>query len=77
MRLSDVPRGSKIRVIGDDVVVPPAHRCVSGGDQVGVVTIQQSETLTFHHLDGMYSLCTDSEGKYVHIAAWTEVEVVE
>lgn len=33
--------------------------------------------LTFYHVDGMYSLCKTSNGETVHLAAWTEVEVVE
>lgn len=32
--------------------------------------------LLFHHLDGMYSYCTDDNGNVVHLAAWTEVEIV-
>ena len=35
------------------------------------------EVLTFHHLDGMYSLCTDKDGKFVHIAAYAPVEVLD
>ena len=35
------------------------------------------EVLTFHHLDGRYSLCTDKDGKYVHIAAYAPVEVLD
>jgi hypothetical protein len=32
--------------------------------------------LDFHHIDGMYSYCTDSEGCAHHIAAWADVEIV-
>ena len=32
--------------------------------------------LDFHHIDGMYSYCTDSTGKAHHIAAWADVEIV-
>ena len=32
--------------------------------------------LDFHHIDGMYSYCTDSEGRAHHIAAWADVEIV-
>jgi hypothetical protein len=32
--------------------------------------------LEFHHIDGMYSYCTDSEGNTHHIAAWADVEIV-
>lgn len=30
----------------------------------------------FHHVDGMYSLCTDDEGNTFHLKADTLVEVV-
>lgn len=29
----------------------------------------------FHHVDGMYSYCTDAEERVVHFAAWAEVEI--
>jgi len=32
--------------------------------------------LDFHHIDGMYSYCTDSNGKVHHLAAWADVEVL-
>lgn len=32
--------------------------------------------LNFHHLDGMYSYCTDDQGAVWHIAAWEDVEVL-
>jgi len=31
----------------------------------------------FHHVDGMYSYCTLENGEVVHLAAWTEVEIIE
>lgn len=31
--------------------------------------------LLFHHVDGMYSYCTNDKDEVVHIAAWTEVEL--
>lgn len=39
------------------------------------IKLQDGKELDFHHIDGMYSYCTD-EGKPVHIAAWTDVEIV-
>ena len=33
--------------------------------------------LNFKHIDGMYSLSTTDEGELVHLAAWTDVEIVE
>jgi hypothetical protein len=32
--------------------------------------------LLFDHIDGMYSYCTDTEGNVIHLAAWTDVEIV-
>lgn len=31
--------------------------------------------LLFHHIDGAYSYCTDSDGCVHHVAAWAEVEI--
>ncbi len=33
--------------------------------------------VTFHHLDGMYSYCTDDDGHVWHLAAYAEVEIVD
>lgn len=33
------------------------------------------DTVFFDHIDGMYSLCKDMQGKTVHLAAWSEVEI--
>lgn len=38
---------------------------------------QIGEELNFHHIDGMYSYCLRDDGTVVHIAAWSEVEVIE
>jgi len=38
---------------------------------------QNKEVLFFDHLDGMYSYCKDKNGNVVHLAAWTEVEIVD
>jgi len=37
----------------------------------------EDEILLFHHIDGMYSYCTDMSGGVIHLAAWTEVDIVE
>jgi hypothetical protein len=66
MKLYDVPRHSKIRIIDEDVKNPPAALVQDTGD-----------VLDFDHIDGMYSLCYDKDGNSVHIAAWTEVEVLD
>ena len=33
--------------------------------------------LDFKHIDGMYSLCYTQGGEPVHLACWTEVEIIE
>lgn len=65
MKLYDVPNNSRIRVIDDDPSRPV-------GD-----TSPLGEVLSFHHIDGMYSYCKTDDGETVHLAAWTDVEVVE
>ena len=40
------------------------------------IKLTDGTVLDFHHIDGMYSYCTDSEGKPQHIAAWADVEIV-
>lgn len=37
-------------------------------------TIDGDRTIyLFHHIDGMYSFCTDERGVVYHFAAWTEI----
>lgn len=36
-----------------------------------------NQTLDFKHVDGMYSLCYTEDGKPVHPACFTEVEVIK
>lgn len=33
--------------------------------------------LFFDHLDGMYSCCLTDEEEIVHLARWTEVEIIK
>jgi len=40
-------------------------------------TGEQIKELNFHHVDGMYSLCTDNSGNKIHLGASTEVKQVE
>jgi hypothetical protein len=40
------------------------------------IKLPDGTELEFHHIDGMYSYCTDSAGNPQHIAAWTDVEIV-
>jgi len=49
--------------VKDDIKVPP-----------GAPEIHKEQVLKFIHIDGMYSLCHDIEGKIVHLVAWAEVE---
>lgn len=69
-KLYNVRRGSRIRLLPEPVeegaiIHPPAHR-----------EFEEQEELEFKHIDGMYSLCYDDDGNSVHVAAWTEVEVI-
>ncbi len=66
MKLYNVPRGSKIRVVSKEVTIPVASQPAATGD-----------VLDFEQMDGMYSYCRDKDGNVVHLAAWTEVEIVQ
>jgi len=66
MKLYKVPRGSKIRLKCEANEHPSDHR-----------DFKSKEELYFSHVDGMYSYCKDKNGKVVHLAAWTDVEVIE
>ena len=65
MKLYEVPPGSTIRVLSN-ILVPPA-----------APEIKPQDGLKFHHIDGMYSYCTDTNGKVVHLVAWAEVEIID
>ena len=64
MKLYDVPRMTKIRVVGESTAPPAAREAIP------------DEVLMFHHVDGMYSYCKDLMGNIVHLPAWQEVEIV-
>ncbi len=64
MKLYNVPRNSRIKVIVEDKVPP------------GAPQITEGEELNFRSIDGMYSYCTRDSGEVVHLAAWTEVETI-
>jgi len=40
-----------------------------------VIVLENGLELNFHHLDGMYSVCTDDQGNVYHIGASEEVEI--
>lgn len=63
MKLYECPSNVKIRVMDDE------------GD---IIKNKDGEDLIldFRHVDGMYSLCYDKTGHPVHIASWTDVEVM-
>jgi hypothetical protein len=66
MKLYDVPRETYVRVL-EEVKVP-----------VGCEPILTGSIIFFDHIDGMYSFCMDKKKQYIlHMAAWTEVEIVE
>ena len=46
---------------------------IEGLEVNGVLT----EELNFHHVDGMYSYCTTDDNNVIHLAAWTECEIIE
>jgi hypothetical protein len=65
MKLYNVPRNNRIKVIVEDKVPPHAPPQTEG------------EELNFRSVDGMYSYCTRDNGEVVHLAAWTEVEIIK
>ena len=66
MKLYNCPRNSKVRIVGD-AKIPP-----------GAPTLKRGDIIDFSHIDGMYSYCR-KEGTDipVHLAAWTEVELIQ
>jgi hypothetical protein len=64
MKLYDLKRGSKFRIVDDETKVP-----------VGAPEAEADKVYWFGHVDGMYSYCKDGDD-VVHFAAWTEVELV-
>lgn len=66
MKAYEVKRGTKVRVIDEDVKTPPASLQIKKGDEI-----------TLHRADGMYCNGTDKDGDIVYIAGWTQVELCE
>lgn len=64
MKLYQLSRKCNVRVLDEDVRVPPGAPAISKGDIV-----------FFDHIDGMYSFCKKGD-QIVHLPAWTEVERV-
>jgi hypothetical protein len=65
MKLYDVPRFTWVYPV-TDVDVPVAG-----------VPVDKGQMVKFHHIDGMYSYCTNVDGDVVHLPAWQEVEVLD
>jgi hypothetical protein len=65
IELYNLDRGTWFKIVDSKVKVPVAHQ-----------EPDNNKIFKFHHIDGMYSYCTDKDGNVVHLAAWTEVEVV-
>lgn len=66
MKLYDVPNDNKIRIIDKNIKVP-----------ITAPELKTGDILWFGHIDGMYSFCKDKNNNLVHLAAWTEVEIVK
>ena len=67
MKLYDVPRDTKIKIIDKGNISTP----------ISSKPIKQGDILTFSHIDGMYSYCMDKNDNVVHIGASTEIEIVK
>ena len=86
MKLYDVPRNSYVRVLPEQE--ENTHPQSKGKDKevnvpVASPEIKVGQLILFSHVDGMYSLCyevdevTLKRGNICHMAAWTEVEIVD
>jgi hypothetical protein len=65
MKLYDVPRGSKIRVLANTKTAPFSKK------------VKVDDILTLEKLDGMYSICKDTEGNIIYLGATTQVEILK
>jgi hypothetical protein len=65
MKLYDLKKGTKFRIIDEEPRVPP-----------GAPEADPDKVYWFGSIDGMYSYCKDGD-QLVHFAAWTEVEIVD
>lgn len=54
----------------------PALYTVSRFQWVRPVAHPEAKPVFFDHIDGAYSYCLTDEGRVVHLAAWTDVEVI-
>jgi len=65
MKLHEIPRNTKIRVL-ENTNAP-----------VGSLQVKEGDVLEFVKIDGIYSICVDGEGNIFHVSAFTEVEIVQ
>ncbi len=65
MKLYDLKKGTKFRIIDEEPRVPP-----------GAPEADPDKVYWFGSIDGMYSYCKDGD-QLVHFAAWTKVEIVD
>lgn len=63
MEAYKVKKGTKVKVVDDNVKTPTASLPVKQGDEIVINT-----------LDGMYCNGINVDGDRIYIAAWTEVE---
>jgi len=64
MRLADVPNNTRIKVLGNIQIAP------------GSPPIHKGDILQFNNCDGIYSYCINEDNERVHLAGWTEVEII-
>lgn len=86
MKLYNVPRNTLVKVLPQPIEEVSAEtgqiemNFADANDikvPVASIEVGVGEYIHFGHVDGMYSYCLDMEGETVHLAAWTEVEVVD
>jgi hypothetical protein len=65
MKLYDLKRGDKFKIIDEETRVPPSS-----------LEANKEATYTYTHVDGMYAPCEGTDGERYYFAAWTEVEKV-
>ena len=65
MEAHKVKYGTKVKVIDENVMIPPSS-----------IPVKKGNLITIFKLDGMYCNAKDSKGNIIYIAAWTEVEAV-
>ena len=41
------------------------------------IGLPDGSELNFSNVDGMYSFCTDDDGNVVHLAAWSDVQLLQ